>query len=254
MIKIRGATMVGIKGKLSIIMPAYNEGKCIYDNVLKTVEIISGFVENFEIIIVNDGSVDNTKSEIERAMKRDDRIHIVSSDNNHGKGSAIIAGVAEATGAYIAFVDADLELNPDQLEGYLVKMIEDNKDVIIGCKFHADSEIKYPIKRKILSMGYYMMLMILFHLNVKDTQTGLKLFKADAIKPVAHLIRTAGFAYDIEILAAIHRRGFTIGQMPVKVVYIREKGSRRITFHDVLIAFRDTWAIYYRLYFKKYYD
>ena len=133
-------------------------------------------------------------------------------------------------------------------------MLEEKKDVIIGCKFHKDSEIKYPLKRKILSMGYYIMLLILFRLNVKDTQTGLKLFRAEAVKPVAHLIRTAGFAYDIEILAAIHRRGYTIGQMPVKVVYVREKGSRRIGLKDVLTAFKDTLAIFYRLYFKKYYD
>lgn len=246
--------MVDIKGMLSIVMPAYNEGKCIYDNVLKTIVILERFVERFEIIVVNDGSKDNTKSEIERVMKKDNRIHMVSSDNNHGKGSAIIAGVAEAIGDYIAFVDADLELDPGQLEGYLIKMLEEKKDVIIGCKFHKDSEIKYPLKRKILSMGYYIMLLILFRLNVKDTQTGLKLFRAEAVKPVAHLIRTAGFAYDIEILAAIHRRGYTIGQMPVKVVYVREKGSRRIGFKDVLTAFKDTLAIFYRLYFRKYYD
>ena len=98
------------------------------------------------------------------------------------------------------------------------------------------------------------MLLVLFQLNVKDTQTGLKIFKAEAIKPIAHLIRTAGFAYDIEILAVAHRRGYSIGQMPVKVVYVREKGSRRIGKMDVLKAFNDTWAIFYRLYFKKYYD
>lgn len=246
--------MVDISGMLSIVMPAYNEGNGIYSNVLKTIEIISGFVRDFEIIVVNDGSKDNTKTEIERVMMCDKRIRMVSSDNNHGKGSAIIAGVAESEGEYIAFVDADLELNPDQLESYLIKMLEDNKDVIIGCKLHKDSEIQYPLKRKIMSMGYYVMLIILFHLNVKDTQTGLKLFKAEAIKPVAHLIRTAGFAYDVEILAAVHRRGYSIEQMPVKVVYVRERGSRRITIKDVMKAFRDTWVIFYRLNFLKYYD
>lgn len=246
--------MVDINGKLSVVIPAYNESACIYNNTLKTIEIMERFVERFEIIVVNDGSIDNTKSEIERVMKYDDRIHMISSDNNHGKGSAIIGGVSEASGDYIAFVDADLEINPEQLEGFLIKMIEDKKDIVIGCKFHKDSEIEYPFKRKVMSIGYYIMLLILFHLNVKDTQTGLKLFKTEAIKPFAHLIRTAGFAYDIEILAAAHRRGYTIGQMPVKVIYVREKGSRRIRMKDILKAFKDTLAIFYRLYIKKYYD
>jgi len=246
--------MVDINGELSVVIPAYNEGACIYNNILTTIKILERFVQMFEIIIVNDGSKDNTKEEIERVMRCDDRIHIVSSEHNHGKGSAIIAGISEAHGDYIAFVDADLEIDPEQLEGFLTKMLEEKKDIIIGCKFHKDSEIEYPFKRKVMSMGYYIMLLVLFQLNVKDTQTGLKLFKSEAIKPIAHLIRTAGFAYDIEILAAAHRRGCSIGQMPVKVVYVREKGSRRIGKMDVLRAFNDTWAIFYRLYIKKYYD
>lgn len=99
-----------------------------------------------------------------------------------------------------------------------------------------------------------MMLLVLFHLNVRDTQTGLKVFKAEAVKPVAHLVRTSGFAYDIELLVAVHRRGFKIEQMPVKVVYVRDKNTRRIGMSDIVKAFRDTWAIFYRVYFKHYYD
>ena len=235
-------------------MPAYNEGKHIYDNIMTTLEVMSEFVSDIEIIAVNDGSKDNTKAEITKAMMKDQRVRLVSSDKNRGKGRAIISGVAVAEGRYIAFLDADLELHPSQLKGYLEKMINDKKDVVIGCKLHKDSELEYPLKRKIISMGYYIMLVVLFHLKVKDTQTGLKLFKAEAVRPIAHLIRTSGFAYDIELLVAINRRGFSIAEMPVKVVYSREAGSRRIGIKDIWKAFKDTWAIFYRVYFKHYYD
>lgn len=235
-------------------MPAYNEGVRIYTNLKKTVSIIGSFVEDFEIIAVNDGSTDNTKEEIQRAIKENSKIKMVSSDKNHGKGSAILAGVVESEGKYIAFVDADLELDPSQLEGYLKKMLESGCDVVIASKLHPESQLKYPIKRRILSFGYYVMLRILFHLKLRDTQTGLKLFRADAIKPVTHLIRTSGFAYDIEILVAVSRRNKTICEMPVRVVYIRERNARRILFKDVYKAFKDTWAIFYRAYFRKYYD
>lgn len=241
-------------GRLSIIMPAYNEGKNIYDNILKTIDIISGFVKDFEVIAVNDGSKDSTRQEIERAVKENSNVRIITSEHNHGKGSAIMAGVAEASGNYIAFLDADLELNPSQLEGFLEKMHKENKDVVIGSKLDKNSEIEYPLRRKIMSMCYYLMLLVLFRLNVKDTQTGLKLFKAEAVKPVAHLIRTSGFAYDIELLVAVQRRGYSIASMPVKVVYVRERNSRRIGMEDVLKAFGDTWKIFYRTYFRKYYD
>ena len=246
--------MLELDGRLSIVMPAYNEEKLIYNSIMQTLEIVSAFVADLEIVVVNDGSLDDTKLEIERAMREDSRVKLVSSRKNHGKGSAIISGVSQAEGDYIAFVDADLELNPAQLEGYLKKMIDEKKDVVIGCKLHKDSKLNYPLKRKIMSVGYYIMLVVLFHLNVKDTQTGLKVFRAEAIKPVAHLIRTSGFAYDIEILVAVHRRGFTIAEMPVEVVYVRESGSKRIGFKQVWKAFVDTWAIFGRCYFKHYYD
>ena len=230
--------MIELDGMLSVIMPAYNEEKLIYSSIMKTLDIVSSFVKDIEIVAVNDGSKDNTKSEIIRAQKEDKRVRLVTSDKNRGKGNAIIAGVSQANGKYIAFVDADLELNPSQLEGYLNKMLTDNVDVVIGCKFHKDSKLKYPFKRKVISMCYYIMLLLLFHLNVKDTQTGLKVFKAEAIKPGGHL----------------HRRGFKIAQMPVEVVFVREKDSNRIGIKDCIRAFNDTWAIFYRVYFKHYYD
>ena len=250
--------MYQLRGKLSIVMPAYNEEALIYNSIMQTLSIVEQFAPDLEIIAVNDGSKDKTKQEIERAIRDDakqphpvvpgmrvsgTRIKLVTSNKNRGKGNAIISGISQAEGNYIAFVDADLELNPAQLEGYLKKMQESGSDVVIGCKL-----------RKVISLGYYMMLLVLFHLNVRDTQTGLKVFKAEAVKPVAHLVRTSGFAYDIELLVAVHRRGFKIEQMPVKVVYVRDKNTRRIGMSDIVKAFRDTWAIFYRVYFKHYYD
>lgn len=243
-----------IDGRLSVVMPAYNEGKRIYANLLETQRIISAFAPDYEIIVVNDGSRDNTKSEIERAKQGCGRLVMVSSETNHGKGSAILAGIAEATGDYIAFVDADLELNPAQLEGYYDKMQETGCAAVIGCKLHKDSKLKYPVKRRIMSIGYYIMLRILFRLKIRDTQTGLKLFRADAVKPVAHLVRTSGFAYDIELLVAVSRHGGRIEEMPVNVVYVRERRARRIRPADVWRAFKDTLAVYVRADFKHYYD
>lgn len=240
--------------KLSIIMPAYNEEALIYNSITKTLDIVSEFAPELEIIAVNDGSKDNTKAEIIRATKDDKRVKLVSSDKNHGKGAAIIAGVAEAAGDYIAFLDADLELPPDQLKDYMECMEQKNADVVIGCKLHKDSHISYPLKRKIISIGYYIMLVVLFHLKVQDTQTGIKLFKADALKSVAHLVRTSGFAYDIELLVALNRRGYKIEEMPVRLQYVRDKDSKRIGMKDVMKVFKDTFVIFNRVYFKKYYD
>ena len=81
---------------LSVVMPAYNEGEHIYNNLLETDRIISGFCDSFEIVCVDDGSSDNTKTEIERAANECSRIRMISYTPNGGKGHAIKTGVLEA--------------------------------------------------------------------------------------------------------------------------------------------------------------
>ena len=110
------------QGKISIVMPAYNEEALIYNSIMTTLEVVSDFADNIEIVAVNDGSRDNTRKEIERACMKDSRVKLVSSDKNHGKGAAIITGVTMADGEYIAFLALDLELPPGQLKVFVRKM------------------------------------------------------------------------------------------------------------------------------------
>lgn len=240
-------------GQLSVVMPAYNEGDNIFNNIQKVSTALRGFTDKFEIIIVNDGSKDNTKEEVKRAIQLDDKVRLVSYKTNGGKGKAIKEGVKAAKGQYIAFLDSDLDLPPEQLEAYVAQISNGNADVVIGSKMHKDSKIDYPAVRKIISFGYYCMLKVLFRLNVKDTQTGIKVFKSEALKPVIELIKTEGFAYDIEILVAVNCRKYRIKEMPVELVFRRGNGMGRITIKDIFKAFKDTFSIFYRAQIKKYY-
>ena len=235
-------------------MPAYNEGEHIYENLHIVSEILSGFIKDYEIVAVNDGSTDNTRAEIFRCAKSDAHICLVSYKKNRGKGNAIKCGVEKASGDYIAFLDSDLDLPAEQLKEYVIALIQDKADVVIASKMHKDSKIEYPAVRKVISFGYYCMLRVLFHLKVKDTQTGLKVFKAEALKSIIPLIKTQGFAYDIEILVALNCRKYRIMEMPVKLVFRRGKGMGRIKLKDILKVFKDTWAIFYRANLRKSYD
>lgn len=245
--------MINTEKRLSIVMPAYNEGEHIFDNLKEASSVISTFMDNFEIIAVNDGSSDNTKSEIERCMKEDCHIHMASYRKNRGKGNAIKIGVQRAIGDYIAFLDSDLDLPPEQIEQYMEPLLKGQADVVIGSKMHKDSELEYPKIRRIMSLGYYWMLRMLFRLKVKDTQTGLKIFRADALKAVIPLIKTKGYAYDIEILAALNTRGYRIMEMPVRLVFHRGNGMGRIRVRDIIKVFGDTLLIFYRANVKRYY-
>lgn len=237
---------------LSIIMPAYNEGESIYSNLIKTVQTVSGFHRNFEIIAVNDGSEDHTEEEIKRAAKQDARIVLVSYMPNGGKGKAVKEGVLRAKGQYIAFLDADLDLSPVHLKEFLKKMDKLDTEAVIGSKLHKDSKVNYPKRRKIMSIGYYLILMFLFHLPVKDTQTGIKLFRADCLKKIIGEVHSTGFAYDIEILAKISQNGGRIAEMPIVLEFQRENHWGRIRFKDIWLVIRDTLGLYASMRRKRY--
>ena len=233
--------------KLSIVIPAYNEGERIYENLLEMSKLLSSFVTDYEMIVVNDGSKDNTEVEIRRASETVKNIVPAGYQMNRGKGGAIKEGVKCATGDYIAFLDADMDLSPMHLKDFLAKMEETSATAVIGSKMHKDSKVNYPLPRKIMSLGYFLLLKMLFRLNIKDTQTGVKLFEADALKKVMRQVSTDGFAYAIEILALICASGGTIVEMPIELIFQRTNGWGRIRLSDVMEVAQDTMKIYHNV-------
>lgn len=235
--------------KLSLIVPAHNESSIIYHNSLEMCKMIRSFVNDFEIIIVDDGSQDSTYDEVLNAAKIDKHIKAIRT-NWGGKGNALKNGTSIATGDYIAFCDADLDISPDQLEIFFRIMNEENSDVVIGSKMHKDSQVEYPFIRKVYSFCYYILLCILFNLKLKDTQTGLKLFKADIIKNVMKKVETKGFAFDIEMLTLINDGGYKITSAPVEIIFHR-KALGRIGIKEIINMICDTFKIFYKLRIKK---
>lgn len=207
-------------------MPCYNEGTRIYRNIIETVTQVEKFSDSFRLIVVNDGSSDETEEEIRRAIQADNRVAMISYKKNKGKGYAVKRGMLYAKSEYVAFLDADLELPPHMLEDFLKTAETVPADIVIGSKMHPDSQVEYPVMRKILSMGYYWFLKLLFGLKLKDTQTGIKLFKTDKIKPVLESMRTSRFSFDIEMLAIATKMGLVIKERPVVVNFSRNKTDR----------------------------
>mgnify|MGYP002577103360 CR=1 FL=1 len=161
--------MAKLSGKLSVLMPAYNEETIIYANALEAARQISPLADDYELLVIDDGSSDRTKAEIERAAAENPKIRCISYQPNQGKGGALREGTAHATGDYIAFCDADLDLAPEQLADFIDRMQRENADVVIGSKMHPESKVDYPAIRRVYSWGYYILLLILFRLNVRDT-------------------------------------------------------------------------------------
>jgi len=148
-------------------------------------------------------------------------------------------------------MDADLDLHPRQLKYFLNEMKKTNADAVIGSKKAKDSKVNYSLKRRILSDGYYYFVKILFGLPVKDTQTGFKLFKSKPLKECIKKVKVNKYAFDLELLIVFHKKGYKIVEYPVEVTQSRLAG--RIGQKDVLSIFKDTIAIFYRLYFRRFY-
>lgn len=239
--------------RLSVIVPAYNESAVIKDSLIEIKKALEGNVESYEILAVNDGSSDNTKEAILEVARENPEIVYAGYEVNRGKGGAIKHGVSEAAGDVIGFLDADLDIAPDHLVRYLNRMDETGCDVVIGSKMHKESKLDYPPMRRFVSWGYYVILKILFGMNVKDTQTGVKLYKAPLIKKVAPMLRVKGYAFDIEALVLCDHEGAVIEQMPVEIVFKRKDSFGRIKLGDIFRMFGDTVGIWWNLKIRRSY-
>lgn len=238
---------------LSILMPAYNEASSIAENVCETVETMHALGMNFEIVVIDDGSLDGTDAAASNALRAwPDHVRVVRCMRNEGKGNALICGASYSRGDYVAFLDADMDLHPEQLAGFFAVMEAAGADAVIGSKFHPDSIVDYPVLRRIYSFFYYLLVRTLFGLPVRDTQTGIKLFKRPVLDRVLPRILVKRFAFDLELLANVHHFGYRIAEAPVSVNFKRV--CSRLRLPAVWNVFVDTLAIFYRMRILRYYD
>jgi glycosyltransferase involved in cell wall biosynthesis len=249
-----GAVIAMIEERISIIVPAYNEESRIGETLAQISRSMHTLCNDLEIIVVDDGSADKTAEAAVRAGSLLHEVRVVRYDHNVGKGQALLAGISFATGTYIGFLDADMELHPDQLRPLFEKLSTANCQAVIGSKHHPLSIIiGYPTIRRVYSFIYYAFVKMLFGLSLRDTQTGLKVFRADLLHDVGPRLAAKKFAFDLELLAVAHRLGYRrLEDAPVHVVFRRERG--RINFTDVMHVLKDTAAIFYRMNILRYYD
>ncbi len=231
-------------------MPMYNEELYAAANILETDDYFKKTGISYEIIVVDDGSLDLTYTKATSVKKEHIKIHKLP--KNQGKGQALKEAFNISTGDLIMFLDGDLDIKPEQFQILFKIMNEKNVDVVIGSKRHPESILDYPLKRKILSAGYFFIVKILFGLPLRDTQTGIKLFKREVLEKIFHRVLIKRYAFDLELLILAHHYGFKIAESPVVVNYKGKFGH--ITLKTIFQIFWDTMAIFYRLYILRYYD
>ncbi len=226
--------------RLSVILPARNEGHHIHANLVRICDALREVAA--EVIVVDDGSQDATSSEAARAAAAGSPVRVVRLATNLGKGAALFRGFAEARGSLIAFLDADLEIAPENVLRLLQVMDATQAAVVVGTK----AGNTFPLARRLLSRLFRSAVSSLFGLSVSDTQTGIKLFRREVLEHVAPRMSISRFAFDIELLVAATRFGYQIAECPITAEFRREGRLGRIGLRHQAQMLLDCARIYYR--------
>jgi glycosyltransferase involved in cell wall biosynthesis len=226
---------------LSVIVPAFNEGHHIYANILEVCDTLHGL--DFEVVVVDDGSLDNTFAESQRAAAAGYPVLAIHQSDNCGKGASLFHGFEFAVGEVIVFLDADLEIHPGNIKTFLHQLNESDADLVIGTKVPKLGQM--PFLRRIMSLGYRELVSLLFGLSLRETQTGIKLFRREVLEVCIPRLRVSRFAFDVELLVAASRFGYRIVEFPVEVGFSRKSSLQRIRPRQIAGQLWDTLLIYY---------
>lgn len=235
--------------ELSVIVPAFREGRRIHDNIRRLVGELHKLNVTYEVVVVSDGNTDATVREAQREGSA--TVRVFHYPMNIGKGFALSFGVDQSIGNLVTFIDADMELDPAYIRSFIELMHASSCDAVIGSKRHPMSRVAYPKLRRFQSAAYQLLVRLLFNLNVRDTQTGLKLFRRGVLAEVLPLLAIKRFAFDLELLVVAHQLGYrNICEAPISLDYQFESSVNLGSAWRVLW---DTAAIFYRLRILRYY-
>ena len=235
---------------VTIVVPYYNPGLRLRSTVEQMVRVLDESGMTFEIITVSDGSTDGSPFTLDGFPHS--VVRRVSLATNSGKGHALRVGLGMGRGRYLGFIDADGDISPEFLAPFVSIMRNEHPDVIIGSKRHRDSSVHYPPLRRLYSWSYQHLIHLLFRLNVKDTQVGIKLVDRRVIAEVLPLLRESRFALDLELLVLARRLGYTrIVEAPIR---IEERFGSTISLKAVWLLLADTLGLFVRDSLRHEYD
>ena len=231
--------------KISLCIPMYNESSIVRATVGTVFEAMEKLSHDtgyeYEVLFSNDGSTDDcaalAREEIER-LGTADRMRVTGYEQNRGKGAAVRHAVLESCGDVVIYTDCDLAYGTDVVGEAARRFDPPKTDLVIGSRNMSDDGYEgYTFIRKLASKIYIKVLCIVAGFKLSDSQCGFKAFSGDAARRVFSEVETDGFAFDIEVIMTAISLGYTIGEMPVKIVNHRE--SKIHVFSDSIKMVRD---------------
>jgi glycosyltransferase involved in cell wall biosynthesis len=234
--------------ELSVFFPAYNEEKNLRNTVDKAIDVLKDIADQWEVIIVDDGSKDRT-GEIAKNIVNDypNQVKVITHNPNRGYGGAFKSGIYNSQYEWIAFTDADGQFDFSEVDRLIVTQKETKADLVIGYYLGR----KVPFYRILGSKAWEMAVFLLFGLWVRDTDCGFKLFKKGVVDTIPKLEAERGPFINSEFLIKAKEAGFKIEEVGVSH-FAREHGAATGASLDVIASgLRDLVRLWFKLKFKK---
>lgn len=231
----------------SIIIPAYNEAKRLpstIDNIERFLNE-SELTDKTEIIVVVEKSTDNTLQVVKEYEKMYKNIKYIENDARYGKGYSVKQGVLASKGEYILFTDSDLSVPISFMLVFKNIMYLTKADCCIGSRVQLK---KQPFYRLIMGYGFRILTYLIAGLPYKDTQCGFKMFNRRFVDTVFPLIKTNGFAFDVELLMLGKKLGFKINS--TRVPWYNDNDSKVSPIKDAIEMFKALLKIAFNIRFK----
>ena len=224
---------------LSLVIPAYNEEK----RLPNTLRIINEYFKkkpyNYEIIVVDGGSIDRTSEVTKKFQKENPYIKLIRLPKNRGKGYHIRTGILNSSGEYIVFTDADCSTPIEEIEKLLF-YLENNYDLAIGSRRLFESTVVLPQNWIRRGMGkiYNIFARLIGLKNIKDVPCGFKGFRKEAAMRIFRKMKLTGFSFDAEVLyLAQHKFNYKIKEVPIK--WKNSGGSKVRLWSDPILMTMD---------------
>lgn len=238
--------------RISIVIPAYNEKKRIAKTLSKIFYYIKKDNVDAEVIVVDDGSKDDTFAIANKFKEKHLNTVVLRNDNNKGKGFSVRKGVLAARGECILFTDADNSTPIQEMKKIVPLVLEGKCDVAFGSRSIEGSDVKLrqPYFRILMGRVFNLFVKCLFYQDFKDTQCGFKAFSKKAAQIIFERQTIERFSFDVEILAIAKVHDLKIQQVPV--VWVNNAQSRVNPLFDSAQMFIDLFVIKVNLLRKKY--
>src|SRR3989304_8540116 len=219
--------------EISVVIPCYNEEKRFQKGLNHYLSYLKKQRYPWELILVNDGSKDNTLKLMKTFAKDKSHIKSISYCQNHGKGYAIVQGIINAQGKYILFTDLDHSVPIDTVESFF-EYFERGYQVIIGSRRVKGSKIlvHQHFLRELLGRGFTLLVRFLINWKIRDATCGFKAFKKDVAQKIFRKVTIFDWAFDAEILYICKKLKIQLAQVPV--VWSDVRNSKVLLRKDVV--------------------